>query len=400
MIVVFATPAMGHTKPMIPILAGLVANGCRIVCFGHKAFEGVIRSSGAEFRAYPDVAYNIDAPDFNLLRMGADLIQASEIIYPQLLPQVAELHPNLILQDFMALWASRIGTTLDIARIHTVPTLVFNRPTQRKMRKEDGIAKLAKDVFYGSPALARALVRSRFAVSIQEAYGVERSWRRLRPPIAELVFNIKELQVGDLEAGVPRHYIGPTINEARHHEPPAARGYALITFGTLSNNETGRFEAAMRGAVMGGFSVVVQCGRKVNLDHLQKLAKTLAAEHPGKTVTVLDSVTDMEVLIMGADVVIHHAGMATTWETVRYAKPALFIPTIADQKVFASQLEKRGFGVRLPRGREFDPRAIAQGLRSAMNRHYDWPQLQGLVARARGAPRGVEIILDALRAGR
>ena len=147
---------------------------------------------------------------------------------------------------------------------------------------------------------------------------------------------------------------------------------------------------------MAGYSVVAQCGRKVDLEYLRKLAAILEAENPGKTVTVLDSVPDMEVLVMGAAVVIHHAGMATTWETVRYAKPALFIPTISDQKVLASRLEERGFGVRLPHGRECDAQAIARGLKSVETKPYDWPALQGLVAHAGGAPRGVGIILDAL----
>lgn len=400
MIIAFTTPAMGHTKPMMPLLSGLMEKGQRVVCFGHRAFEDTIRRSGSEFRPYPDVDYNIDAPDFNLLQMGADLIRASEIIWPALLPQVVELGPCLILQDFMALWASRIGTALGITRIHTVPTLVFNRRTQRKMQWEDGVAKLASDVFYGGPSLVRAMIASKFAVSLQEVFGVERSWRKLMPPVAEIVFCIRELQLGNPEGDVPRHYIGPTVNEGCRHEPPAAHGYALITFGTLSNTETGRFEAAMRGAVMAGYSVVAQCGQKVDLEYLTKLAATLEAKNPGKTVVVLDSVPDMEVLVMGAAVVIHHAGMATTWETVRYAKPALFIPTISDQKVLASRLEEHGFGVRLSRGREFDAQAIASGLKSVEAKSYNWPALQGLVTRAGGALRGVGIVLDILENAR
>jgi MGT family glycosyltransferase len=389
---------MGHIKPMMPLLSGLVAQGQQIACFGHKKFEGTIRSTGAGFSPYPDLDYDVDAPDFNLIAMGANLIRASETITSKLLPDVAALSPQLILQDFMALWSSRIGTSLGIPRIHTVPTLVFNAATQRRMRKEDGVVKLARDVVRGAPSLIRAMINSKFAVSVPEAFGVERSWRKLAPPVCELVFCLEELQVGNPQGDIPRHYIGPTINPSRQFGMPTKQGYALITFGTLSNNETQRFEAAIRGALSIGLSVVVQCGGKVNLLHLESVAKSLEAAHPGQTITILDSVPDMEVLIVGADIVIHHAGMATTWETVRYCKPAVFIPTITDQMVFASQLEHHGFGVRLPRGRELDAAAIASSIQAALARDYPWEKFQMLLAKAGGAPVGVEIILKALEA--
>lgn len=396
MIVAFTLPAMGHVKPMMPLLSGLVASGQNVVCFGHKNFEQIIRSTGAGFSAYPDIEYNIDAPDFNLIKMAADLIHASETIYAKLMPEIAEMAPRLILQDFMALWAGRIGTELDILRIHTIPTLVFNAATQKQMRREDGVAKLVSDIFHGAPALVRAKIKSRFAVSIGEAFGLEGSWRNLAPPLCELVFCIEALQFGDPHGEVPRHYIGPTHTEHKAPVSSTSKGYALITFGTLSNNETARFEAAIRGAFFAGYSVVAQCGGKVDHEYLKRVTKSLETEHPGQTATILAFVPDLEILIVGADIVIHHAGMATTWETVRHCKRALFIPTIADQKVLASQLERNGFGIRLPHGSECDPQAIALALKDIQTRDYPWAKIQELLARAGGAPMGVKVILDAL----
>lgn len=144
MIVAFTLPAMAHVKPMLPLLSGLVDRRHDVVCYGHPNFESAIRSSGACYAAYPDIAYDVEAPDFNLVRMAADLIDAAETIHARLLPEVAALSPRLILQDFMAPWASRIGTALAVPRIHTIATLVFNATTQRRMRREEGIAKLAR----------------------------------------------------------------------------------------------------------------------------------------------------------------------------------------------------------------------------------------------------------------
>lgn len=398
MIVAFTLPAMGHIKPMMPLLSGLIGRGQRVVCFGHTAFKSVIRSSGAEFAPYPDIPYKIDTPDFNLLQMAADLIRASETFYPKLLQDVATLSPQLIVQDFMALWASRIGTALNIPRVHTIPTLVFNSETERRMRKEDGIAKLTRDIFYGAPPLIRAMIASKFTISARVSFGLERSWRSLSAPLCELVFCFEELQVGDRQGDVPRHYIGPTIDEQSHYEPPPyPPGYALITFGTLSNSQTGRFEAALRGAILAGFSAVALCGTKVDLPHLKSVARSLSATHPGQSATVLEHVPAVEALIGDAGVVIHHAGMATTWETACYYKPALFIPTIADQKVLASQLENHGFGIRLPRGREFDPRAIAQSIQSVRTLTYPQAKFREMRAKAGGTAAGLDIILNILK---
>jgi len=397
MIVAFTTPAMGHVKPMMPLMSGLVECGKRVVCFGHEAFEPTIRATGAEFRPYPHVAYNIEAPDFNPVRMGADLIHAMHVIRPALLPEVAALSPRLILQDFMSLWGSCIGTALGVPRIHTVPTIVLNREAERQMHREDGFRKLMGDVVCGAPSLLSAMIKTRFAVSIREAYGLQNSWRRLAPPVQELIFSLKEVQVGHLEADIPRYYIGPTVNECCVPDPaPFLPGYALITFGTLSNNRTERFEAAIRGAFLAGLSVVAQCGRKVDLAHLHALARALEEANPGRWVRLIESVPHIESLIQGAEIVIHHAGMATTWETARFRRPALFIPTISDQKVLATRLEALGIGLRLLPGREFDAQAIAQQIAKVRTLTCPWDKVEDLIAEAGGAKRGVSLILDAL----
>jgi MGT family glycosyltransferase len=397
MIVVFTTPAMGHTKPMMPLLSGLIDQGQRVVCFGHEAFEPMIRATGAEFRPYPHVPYDIEAPNFNPVQMGADLIRATHTIRPALLPQVAALSPRLILQDFMALWGSCIGTALGVPRIHTIPTIVLNREAQRRMRREDGLGKIAADVIRGAPALLNAMIRTKFAVSVREAYGLEDSWSKLAPPVRELVLSLEEVQVGRLEGDVPRFYIGPTVDEHRGLDPAAfPSGYALITFGTLSNNQTERFAAAIRGAFLAGLSVVALCGTKVDLAHLRELACSLEDAYPGQWGKVFEKVPDMEPLIRGAEIVIHHAGMATTWETARFRKPALLIPTISDQKVLASRLEMLGIGLRLPRGREMDARAIAMALKRVRALACPWDKVEARLAEAGGAKKGVSLILDAL----
>jgi MGT family glycosyltransferase len=397
MIVAFTTPAMGHVKPMMPLLGGLIDEGQDVVCFGHEAFEPVIRATGAAFKPYPQVAYNIDAPDFNPVRMGADLIRAAHTIHPALLPEVAALSPRLILQDFMSLWGSCIGTELGIPRIHTIPTIVLNREAERQMHREDGLVKLARDVVCGAPALLNALIRTRFSVSVREAYGLAHSWSKLAPPVQELVFGLKEVQVGHPEGDVPRFYIGPPFDERRPLDPaPFPPGYALITFGTLSNTRTERFEAAIRGAFLAGLSVVALCGGKVDLAHLHGLARALEDAHPGQWVRVVERVPDMEAVIAGAAIVIHHAGTGSAWETARFRKPALFIPTISDQMVFASRLEALGIGLRLPRGREFDAGAIATELKRVQALDCPWDKLETLIAQAGGAKRGVSLILDAL----
>jgi UDP:flavonoid glycosyltransferase YjiC (YdhE family) len=269
------------------------------------------------------------------------------------------------------------------------------------MRREDGLMKLAGDVLRGAPALLQAMIRTRFAVSLREAYGLENSWKRLAPPVRELVFSLKEHQVGRPEGDVPRFYIGPPVDACRPRDPaPFPPGHALITFGTLSNGRTERFEAALTGALRAGLSVVAVCGGKVDLGHLRARACALAEAQPGRWARVVESVPDLEAAIAGADVVIHHAGMATTWETARFRKPALFIPTIADQKVLASRLEALGIGLRLPRGHECDAEAIAAALQRVQALACPWDEIEALLAEAGGAKRGVALILDTLGATR
>jgi UDP:flavonoid glycosyltransferase YjiC (YdhE family) len=394
MIAAFTIPALGHIKPMLPLLRGLVGEGQKVVCFGHKNFENLVRSAGIDFEPYPDIGYDVDFPDFNLVKMGADLLRASEIICSELEAKVASLSPSLILQDSMALWASRIGTQLGVPRIHTIPTLVFNSKTEKLMRKEDGVLKLLGDVMRGSPSLFREMVRTHFSISIREAFGLEKSWRKLEPPMCELVFSIEELQAGVPEGDIPRHYIGPPEDDEAGFELIDMSSYALITFGTLSNNSTQRFESAMRGVCMAGYSAVAICGRKVDVTHLNSVGDQLEGQYPGLKVRVQETVASLAPWIGRAEFVVHHAGMATTWETIRRNKPGLFIPTNADQKVLATLLEHNGFGLRLSPGFEFDAHEICRALVAMRGFNFPQEQLNKRLMEAGGVDKGVEVILS------
>lgn len=397
MIVAFTTPAMGHVKPMMPLLKGLVTRGQPVACFGHGSFEEVIRSSGAAFVPYPEVRYDVERPDFNLVRMAADLLDASRAILPSVLPRVAAMRPRLIVQDFMSVWGSRVGTALGIPRVHTIPTIVFDPAAIRAMCREDGVAKLAGDVARGIGPLLAALARTGFAVSPNEAFGLAGSWRRLAPPVHELVLNMREVHA--LDAGVPRTFVGPAVDIRRSFAPSGLPpDYALITFGTLSNTSTERFAAALRAAFMTGLPAVVQSGRKVDVARLRALAASLERERPGWWARVVEHVPDLEPLVRDAALVIHHAGTGSTWETARYRKPALFVPTIADQMVFASRLERLGIGVRLPRGSETDAGAMALALARVQALTPPWEEVEAMQARAGGAERAVDIVLAALEA--
>lgn len=402
MIVVFTTPAMGHLKPMLPVLRGLCRSGVLVVCYGHLSFETVIRSSGAGFLPYPEVRYDVERPDFNLVRMAADIIDASDAIADAVLPQVRAMAPRLILQDSLALWGGRVGTALGIPRVHTVTTILFNRETVRAMCREDGPAKLTRDALSGALPLARALARSRFAVTPAEAFGLPGAWRRLAPPTMEVVLNLREVQEGLVSDGVRRCFVGPTMDEApatgSSGLPP---GYVLVTFGTLSNTSGGRFEAAMRGAMAVGLPVVALCGGKVDQERLREVAASLEAAHPGLWARVVGRVPEIEPVIRDAAAVVHHAGTGSAWEAARFRKPALFVPTIADQMVFATRLERLGIGWRLPRGSEMDDSAVARGLDAILSLDPDWEALESMQARAGGTARAVGLLLDTMReAGR
>ncbi len=155
MIVVFTTPAMGHLKPMLPVLRGLCRSGIPVTCYGHLSFEGVIRSSGAGFLPYPEVSYDVERPDFNLVRMAADIIDASDAIADAVLPQVRAMAPRLILQDSLALWGGRVGTALGI------PASTRSRPSCSTARRcERCAARTARPSSSGTRCRARCLWRA------------------------------------------------------------------------------------------------------------------------------------------------------------------------------------------------------------------------------------------------
>ena len=110
-IVFFCIPAHGHTNPTLKVVEELVSRGHEVWYYSYNIMREKIESAGAIFVPCDDydVGHKLNAKDS--ARVGKDLAFSTKILVDTTLAlddkvckDMAELKPDCIVADSMALW--------------------------------------------------------------------------------------------------------------------------------------------------------------------------------------------------------------------------------------------------------------------------------------------------------
>ena len=141
-IVFFCIPAHGHTNPTLGVVRELVARGHSVWYYSYRMMQEKIEAAGAVFVPCDeyDTQQSLTAKDS--ARMGKDLAFSTRILVDTTLAldekvcrEMAELKPDCIVADSMALWGKAVARKLGIPFVSSTTTFAFNAHSAKVMKQ-------------------------------------------------------------------------------------------------------------------------------------------------------------------------------------------------------------------------------------------------------------------------
>ena len=128
-IVFFCIPAHGHTNPTLGVVKELVCRGHEVWYYSYNIMREKIESLGATFVSCDDYDIETKLKSKDSSRIGKDIAFSTKILVDTTLAldhkvcsEMAELKPDCIVADSMALWGKAIALKLNIPLVSSTTT--------------------------------------------------------------------------------------------------------------------------------------------------------------------------------------------------------------------------------------------------------------------------------------
>jgi MGT family glycosyltransferase len=353
-ILFFNIPYYGHTNPTLPLVAELVRRGEQVIYYSAETFQPAIEQAGAAFRSIA-IFFNEQTPvDENLVRFAYTLIQATQEIIADILPDVLADKPDYIIYDSLCIWGKCIAQILKVPAIASVTTLV---PPSSFLHLEM-LAIL--------PLMIRTTLEGRAELTKFRAITdqLQKTYHIPRPPLADaynnraelnIVYSTKQLQLYPNEFNESYKFVGPFIGI--HSEAPpfpfdeaGNEPVIYISLGTVFNNKVHFYRLCLEAFADLKYRVILSVGSKVDTASLGAIPNNFI---------VKPFVPQLQVLQRAA-LFITHGGMNSVSEGLYEGVPLLMIPQAADQTFIAQRVQQLGAGKWLR-----NTQVTAQSLRKA-----------------------------------
>mgnify|MGYP003469564245 FL=1 len=143
-IVFFNIPAHGHTNPTIGVVKELIKNNHDVYYYSYETMRKKIESSGAHFIPCDKFDSQTKLSNEDKEKIAKDLVFSTNLIVDmtlrlddEILKEMQELKPDVIIADSMAFWGKLIAKKLNIPFISSKSTFAFNKHSA-KIMKQDG----------------------------------------------------------------------------------------------------------------------------------------------------------------------------------------------------------------------------------------------------------------------
>ena len=164
-IVFFNIPAHGHTNPTLGVVKELIKNNHDVYYYSYEIMREKIESSGAHFIPCDKFDSQTKLSNEDKEKIAKDLVFSTNLIVDmtlrlddEILREMQELKPDVIIADSMAFWGKLIAKKLNIPFISSTTTFAFNKYSARVMKQDGpGLFQLIKSV----PKINKSLNRLR-----------------------------------------------------------------------------------------------------------------------------------------------------------------------------------------------------------------------------------------------
>lgn len=351
-ILFFCIPAHGHTNPTLPVVRELTQCGHEVWYYSYEPFREKIEAAGAVFVACDtyDAERQLNAKDG--ARVAKDLAFSTKLLVDTTLAldkkieqDVAQIGPDCIVADSMAVWGKAIAVKYGIPFISSTTTFAFNRHSARVMKQSP------------RELLSMILHMPRIQKEIKRLQKRGYPFKSIMDIIANddrthtIVYTSPQFQPCSDTFSDRYAFVGPIIRRAQENIEKKREKLVYISMGTVNNDLPAFYQSCIEATREMDVQVILSVGEQIDIRGLGPLP-----EH----VEVYAHVDQMAVLEK-ADVFLTHCGMNSVSEALYEGIPLVMHPQTAEQSGVAARVEQLGAGVRLDK-------AVPVGIRAAIEK--------------------------------
>ena len=337
-IVFFCIPAHGHTNPTLGVVKELVSRGHQVWYYSYNIMREKIESAGATFISCDDydTERNLSAKDST--RVGKDLAFSTKILVDTTLAldekvckEMAELKPDCIVADSMALWGKAVALKLGIPFVSSTTTFAFNQHSAKIMKQ--GLGDLFKMLF-AMPKTSKQVKRLK-----DKGYPVN----NILDIIASddnthtIVYTSPEFQPCSETFSEKYAFVGPSIRSANEEIEKKRDKLIYISMGTVNNDMMLFYKACISALRDTDYQVIMSVGNLVSIGDFGELPENISVY----------SHVDQIAVLKKADVFVSHCGMNSVSESLYFEVPLVMLPQTSEQKGVAERVSQLGAGIKV-----------------------------------------------------
>ncbi len=337
-IVFFCIPAHGHTNPTLGVVKELVSRGHQVWYYSYNIMREKIESAGATFISCDDydMEQKLNAKDAT--RVGKDLAFSTKILVDTTLAlddkvckEMAELKPDCIVADSMALWGKAVALKLGIPFVSSTTTFAFNQHSAKIMKQ--GIGDLFKMIF-SIPKTAKQIKRLQ-----NKGYPVKNILDIISSDdnTHTIVYTSPEFQPCSDTFSDKYAFVGPSIRPATEKIEKNRDKLIYISMGTVNNDMMPFYKTCISALANTDYQIIMSVGNLVSIEDFGDLPENISVYSYVDQIAVLEK----------ADVFVSHCGMNSVSESLYFAVPLVMLPQTSEQKGVAERVSQLGAGIKL-----------------------------------------------------
>ena len=354
-IVFFSIPAHGHTNPTLSVVRELVLRGHQVWYYSYNIMREKIESAGAKFISCDD--YNIEQKLSvkDSARLGKDLAFSTKILVDTTLAlddkickEMAELNPDCIVADSMALWGKAVSQKLDIPFISSTTTFAFNQNSAKIMKQ--GFGDLLR-LFVGMPKINKQVKRLKnkgYPIkNILDIIGSDENSHTI-------VYTSPEFQPYSESFSEKYSFVGPLICNSESKIIKNKDKLVYISMGTVNNDMMSFYKTCISALANTDYQVIISVGNHVAIESFGKLPENIS----------VFAYVDQIAVLKAADVFLSHCGMNSASESLYFEVPLLMFPQTTEQKGVANRVLELGAGIMLKKP---DEKSVLDGINKILS---------------------------------
>ena len=337
-IVFFCIPAHGHTNPTLEVVRELVSRGHEVWYYSYNVMREKIESAGAIFVSCDDYDMEQKLNVEDSARVGKDLLFSTKLLVDTTLAlddkvckEMADLKPDCIVADSMALWGKAVALKLGIPFVSSTTTFAFNQYSAKIMKQ--GIGDLFK-MLISIPKMAKQVKRLK-----DKGYPVKNVLDIISNDdnTHTIVYTSPDFQPCSETFSDKFAFVGPSIRSATEEIEKKRDKLIYISMGTVNNDMMPFYQTCLSALKNTDFQVIMSVGNLVSIEDFGELPDNIS----------VFSHVDQIAVLKQADVFISHAGMNSVSESLYFEVPLIMLPQTTEQKGVAEQVFRLGAGIKI-----------------------------------------------------